>query len=104
MVPYSHGELRQLEEAGRNAEHCVCCGAIIPEGRQICPNCERGADANSSDRSADIKGQNLYMFYDHISNERHFVRGKTIHDALEREYGEERARFIFKNFKWKRVY
>jgi predicted nucleic acid-binding Zn ribbon protein len=19
---------------------CVCCGAIIPEGRQICPMCE----------------------------------------------------------------
>lgn len=24
------------------AEHCVCCGAVIPEGRQICPQCERG--------------------------------------------------------------
>lgn len=22
-----------------NAEHCVCCGAIIPEGRQVCPEC-----------------------------------------------------------------
>ena len=21
---------------------CVVCGAIIPEGRQICPNCENG--------------------------------------------------------------
>lgn len=20
---------------------CVCCGAIIPEGRQVCPICER---------------------------------------------------------------
>ena len=19
---------------------CVCCGAVIPEGRQVCPNCE----------------------------------------------------------------
>lgn len=19
---------------------CVCCGAVIPEGLQICPNCE----------------------------------------------------------------
>ena len=19
---------------------CICCGAIIPEGRQICPECE----------------------------------------------------------------
>ncbi len=22
-------------------ETCVVCGAIIPEGRQICPSCER---------------------------------------------------------------
>ncbi len=22
-------------------ETCVVCGAIIPEGRQICPNCEK---------------------------------------------------------------
>ena len=21
---------------------CVCCGEIIPEGRQVCPNCEGG--------------------------------------------------------------
>lgn len=20
---------------------CVCCGEIIPEGRMVCPNCER---------------------------------------------------------------
>jgi Holliday junction resolvase len=24
-----------------NAEHCACCGAVIPEGRQVCPACER---------------------------------------------------------------
>lgn len=23
-----------------NAEHCVICGQVIPEGRLICPNCE----------------------------------------------------------------
>lgn len=22
------------------AETCVCCGDVIPEGRQVCPNCE----------------------------------------------------------------
>lgn len=22
---------------------CVCCGAIIPEGRQVCPRCEARA-------------------------------------------------------------
>ena len=22
-----------------NADRCVCCGAIIPEGQMVCPNC-----------------------------------------------------------------
>lgn len=25
-----------------NAEHCICCGDVIPEGRQVCPKCEKG--------------------------------------------------------------
>ena len=24
----------------RKDEHCIMCGAIIPEGRQVCPICE----------------------------------------------------------------
>ena len=29
-----------------SANLCVCCGAIIPEGRQVCPICEKSlADA-----------------------------------------------------------
>ena len=28
----------------RTTEQCVCCGAVIPEGRQVCPNCERRAE------------------------------------------------------------
>lgn len=23
---------------------CVCCGAVIPDGRMVCPICERAAD------------------------------------------------------------
>lgn len=26
-----------------NDNRCVCCGAIIPEGRQVCPSCEKKA-------------------------------------------------------------
>lgn len=25
-----------------DADRCVCCGEIVPEGRQVCPQCERG--------------------------------------------------------------
>lgn len=34
-----YGDIVNLVES--NAEHCVCCGATIPEGRQICPKCEK---------------------------------------------------------------
>lgn len=27
-----------------NAEHCVCCGQIIPEGRQVCIICGKKVD------------------------------------------------------------
>lgn len=30
-----------------NEERCVCCGAVIPEGRQVCPRCEEGSKRNS---------------------------------------------------------
>ena len=26
--------------AHQNVNRCVCCGEIIPEGRQVCPTCE----------------------------------------------------------------
>lgn len=29
-------------------ETCICCGAVIPEGRQICPNCERDTNWRTS--------------------------------------------------------
>lgn len=35
-----------------NAEHCVRCGADIPEGRQVCPMCDvtmRQADQISTE-------------------------------------------------------
>ena len=27
-----------------DADRCVCCGEIIPEGRQVCPDCEDRAE------------------------------------------------------------
>lgn len=40
------GLYREWEAGGgltENAERCVVCGDIIPEGRQVCPNCAREA-------------------------------------------------------------
>ena len=40
-------ELYRAVMAG--AEHCVVCGDVIPEGRQVCPKCERGMDHGGND-------------------------------------------------------
>lgn len=33
---------RQLAFA--RADRCACCGAPVPEGRMVCPSCERGTE------------------------------------------------------------
>ena len=30
-----------------NSNFCVCCGEEIPEGRMVCPNCERKAEGEA---------------------------------------------------------
>ena len=35
-----------------NAEHCVCCGAVIPEGRQVCIIC--GLKTNYKQSTDDV--------------------------------------------------
>ena len=35
---------------------CVCCGAIIPEGRMVCPMCEMTADeGNAQNRLKEVE-------------------------------------------------
>lgn len=41
-----------------NNNTCVCCGAIIPEGRQVCPNCESGKYNSDEFFSAERKRTN----------------------------------------------
>ena len=36
-----------------NEERCVSCGEIIPEGRQVCPNCERKAKKKQIEEMAE---------------------------------------------------
>ena len=33
-------------------DRCVCCGEIIPEGRQVCPQCVKAADLISREEAA----------------------------------------------------
>lgn len=36
--PHCGADMRGLKMA--NEDRCVCCGAIIPEGRMVCPQCQ----------------------------------------------------------------
>lgn len=31
-------------------DYCVCCGAPVPEGRMVCPICEREAEAEEGEK------------------------------------------------------
>ena len=31
-----------------DADRCVCCGEIVPEGRQICPQCGAKMDGGNN--------------------------------------------------------
>jgi hypothetical protein len=41
-----HGELdvRNGTLTIYGSDRCVCCGAVVPEGRMVCPICERRAN------------------------------------------------------------
>lgn len=40
-VERAYREVLGADEIPDGAERCVCCGAAIPEGRLVCPGCER---------------------------------------------------------------
>ena len=44
-------------------DRCVCCGDVIPEGRQVCPKCERMvkmAKVGDTIRIIDMSGEPHY--------------------------------------------
>ena len=45
MSPLSHGEMVQMARMHGNS--CVICGEEIPEGRMVCPMCEKQAPMTS---------------------------------------------------------
>lgn len=36
-------------------ERCVCCGGIIPEGRQVCPACSERSTPRAERAQAELK-------------------------------------------------
>ena len=31
----------KMKQNSLNQDTCVCCGEVVPEGRMVCPNCEK---------------------------------------------------------------
>lgn len=49
-------------------DRCVCCGAVIPEGRMVCPLCE--ANAKELIPVGDsIKHRKIFLRHEHKSRE-----------------------------------
>ena len=63
---------------------CVCCGAYVPEGRMICPNCEQGYIPQAKDKKSAI--------LDYLK-ENHTGKRHAVHSAeLERLFSlDDRA-------------
>ena len=36
-------------------ERCVCCGKVVPEGRMVCPDCEKKAEEGKSNGQGNTK-------------------------------------------------
>lgn len=61
------------------SERCICCGEAIPEGRQVCPACEKGT------KREEMKMAEKYTMMDFIMGERIAVQTGT---------GEKLKRFL----------
>ena len=57
-----------------NAEHCVCCGAVIPEGRQVCIIC--GLKTNYKQSTADVVEVRNGQW------QKHYKSGTTVSDGF----------------------
>ena len=72
-------------------ERCICCGEIIPEGRQVCPSCESGRKMASEKRLIDANALKR-QFVDYVRTPPHFhygdwqnmcINGREIDEVIE---------------------
>jgi predicted nucleic acid-binding Zn ribbon protein len=42
-----------------DAEKCVVCGAVIPEGKQVCPKCENYTEAEILKTGGKFKNERI---------------------------------------------
>ena len=44
LITHKQNIVIQEKPSLERVDRCVSCGSVVPEGRQICINCERGDD------------------------------------------------------------
>lgn len=59
-----------------NDNKCVICGAVIPEGRMVCPICETGEDRLEHKRDL------LYEYCYNVSCDKCVLNNKTTNKCL----------------------
>ena len=59
-------------------DKCVSCGAVIPEGRQVCPQCERKAAKMESKRKYK-PGKQIKSFDELATQKFVYIRDKIYH-------------------------
>ena len=57
------------------ADRCICCGEIIPEGRQVCPRCQASTCKN---HGVTIKPDGIHDLSPHQYEEDVTLRNVTI--------------------------
>ncbi len=43
-------KITEQPPASDNSDRCICCGEVIPEGRQVCPMCEEASGEKKHDQ------------------------------------------------------
>lgn len=57
-------------------DRCVCCGEIIPEGRQVCPQCLQSTKCNHN--GITIKPDGIHPLSPHAFQEELHLRNVTV--------------------------
>jgi predicted amidophosphoribosyltransferase len=75
-------------------ETCICCGAVIPEGKQVCPNCERKELTDEEIvKALKVVGKETLAFaYDKEQRRFKYVTAKEILNLIHR-LQDENAEF-----------
>ena len=57
LLGYSYEEIdrcrKRMEAEDEMEDRCIVCGAVVPEGRQVCPRCQEREEAERGERKTE---------------------------------------------------